>query len=763
MRKYLILLICILGFAGNQTASAQSGSQLNACTQECLKGFFDYLIYEKKLFIPDSARVKVSSLVADAVEKGYISSAEACPLLSNNLSKHFYAITQQEYDTLYRARIGDCEVSLRSPNGDPVHFYELWDGVVAGDGVTYNGGLKVQRLPVTRSRVTISWFSVYLWFDVPDSARARDKFQWKRILCYSEEDYGPLPPEHPQDSMLTESNYSYTIFTFDGFNKYSQLYRLLSARVKLFGAKDGTYLHPDFKSPHGTTSSAQVQLYNRDWQLNIPFGAEDTDPYVVPQINISSPRGNLEFDAMPTLNMWQNGTQTGNTKSLSYFLFATHLNGDMTIRGRNYAQFYSHLDPDSTKHPYLELVYDEWDGSSPTRPSALLQIDSCFNCTPIPSDVCYSAVTDTSVNPYLHGLAGNWRLQQEYVYYASRRESDPQVQTNTRRDGVIKDFSAFWNLVDKTWKPQHDASRWTWNKATTLYNMKGLEIENKDPLGRYNAGLYGYSNTLPVAVVSNSRYRESLFEGFEDYYFGNADCGGDCPPAKLFDRTLLDSVRSHTGRYSLKVAQGTSVGIGAEVVAAAQETFQLTFNRQADVCITEGTGLKEIRTTKDALLPAFSPTSGGKVLVSAWVKEELACNCTGYTGNQIAIVVETPGGNQSTMALPAGSIIEGWQRYEQVVELPAGATKITVSLAATGNTDVYFDDLRIHPYHANMKSYVYHPENLRLMAELDENNYATFYEYDDDGSLIRLKKETIRGIKTIRETRNALLKEEESQ
>jgi len=50
--------------------------------------------------------------------------------------------------------------------------------------------------------------------------------------------------------------------------------------------------------------------------------------------------------------------------------------------------------------------------------------------------------------------------------------------------------------------------------------------------------------------------------------------------------------------------------------------------------------------------------------------------------------------------------------------------------------------------------------NLRLMAELDENNYATFYEYDDDGTLIRVKKETERGIQTIKESRSALLKKQ---
>jgi hypothetical protein len=76
----------------------------------------------------------------------------------------------------------------------------------------------------------------------------------------------------------------------------------------------------------------------------------------------------------------------------------------------------------------------------------------------------------------------------------------------------------------------------------------------------------------------------------------------------------------------------------------------------------------------------------------------------------------------------------------------------------TGNV-ANFDDVRIHPFNANMKSFVYNPVNLRLMAELDENNYATFYEYDDEGTLTRVKKETEQGVKTIKETRSALEKE----
>jgi hypothetical protein len=54
-----------------------------------------------------------------------------------------------------------------------------------------------------------------------------------------------------------------------------------------------------------------------------------------------------------------------------------------------------------------------------------------------------------------------------------------------------------------------------------------------------------------------------------------------------------------------------------------------------------------------------------------------------------------------------------------------------------------------------MKSYVYDPISLRLVAELDANNYASFYEYDAEGTLVRTKAETKEGVKTINEMRSS--------
>jgi len=55
-----------------------------------------------------------------------------------------------------------------------------------------------------------------------------------------------------------------------------------------------------------------------------------------------------------------------------------------------------------------------------------------------------------------------------------------------------------------------------------------------------------------------------------------------------------------------------------------------------------------------------------------------------------------------------------------------------------------------------MVTYVYDPNNYRLQASLDENNYATFYEYDHEGKLTTVKKETERGVKTIQRNQSFL-------
>jgi YD repeat-containing protein len=138
------------------------------------------------------------------------------------------------------------------------------------------------------------------------------------------------------------------------------------------------------------------------------------------------------------------------------------------------------------------------------------------------------------------------------------------------------------------------------------------------------------------------------------------------------------------------------------------------------------------------------------------MKENIASPVFQYsTAN---IYIETTGtGAQSVALAPVGPIINGWQKMEGSITIPANATAFKVRLA-TGVNTTYFDDLRVHPDKASMKTFAYDPTSQRLLAEMDENNYATFYEYDAEGNLIRVKKETYNGIMTLKETRQNLKK-----
>jgi hypothetical protein len=602
---------------------------------------------------------------------------------------------------------------------------------------------------------------------------------------------------------------------------------------------------------------------------------------------------------------------------------------------------YFHLaGPALSNYPYSTAPYSTFLNSRSYSQNYLCEkITDIYYCT--------SVFGRKAINPYVEGYLGNWRVDSTYAYYGERNETNPNDRIDTRTSGSIKNFKTFWNFNSNYLQRNGSSNNvWVWNSTITQYNRKGYEIENKDPLGRYNAGLYGYNQQLPVAVANNSRVREVMYDGFEDYDYQTAlNCTSYsqvCKPTRHADfgniASIIDSTQKHTGKYGLRVRADSAVNLSFPIVDPAIENpsyglrirvdstliaadttftpkgtgvyveyfqdnifdpfpngynhslgketlptvssatssnqswnspsgysfrsvwtgiiqpkitghysfigsrddgaeiwlnggiiypdfhngaglitttsyllykgqsyhFKIKHNNEGwgpsnlnllwrnddctadyeyiptDVLIPEnppsvpGSGspvqyntniwckkLDSVKVKGNALTDHFSPIQGKKMVLSLWVKENSSdCKCSTYEKNDIEI-------NYSGVSVPveifhpAGNIIEGWQRYEAIFTIPPGARAINVTLKnlnEPGGNTVYFDDIRIHPFNANVKSFVYNSSNLRLMAELDENNFATFYEYDDDGTLTRLKKETERGIKTIKETRSAMQK-----
>lgn len=718
-----------------------------SCSCQCLKKLFDYLIASHRLFIKAADQVSVGSLVQDANNAGYSLAVTDCPVLQANQYKLFSAQTSDSIAYFYAATIGDFLVEWNlSEQANLYHFYSTDCGTDRAVHFVDTADIQAavvdtvqQTLHVTQS------LSYYHLVDSPVNYGIASPLpadfvdtNTTKIVAASEQIFGHL---------FTNNTSIYSLLKFDSISSIPSNATIQSANLYLTAYPSG------FAAPTYTDAHTRSPLSDSAFEISIPNTDWSYSSYAVyPGLNyhqyygITTPDQNLTVDAGPIVSQWM---QNGNY-GLLFSAFHYPL---------RYNTFCSQRYSDTTKRPHLDVTY-----TTTTPADTITGIMTLYyrqTCDTITDYSCQSVVTDTSFNPYVAGILGNWRAVRNYTYYGTRAETDPSTGTNIRHNGVFHDFASFWSFQGGRLAAQYDTTRWVWNSELTLFNRKGMEIENKDPLGRYNAIQYGYNLTLPVAVTQNGHYRESVFEGFEDYGFLTQTCDTACPAARFIDfspyLSKLTTTQKHSGKSSLQLNAGDQAGLQFSLTDTDTAQANMVFSTSADTC-SDSTVLRSIKMPKTILLPAFSPFKGRQMVLSAWVKEQQTCTCTSYTSNDIKVNC-TGSAPQTLTFLPTGNIIEGWQRYEGIFTIPAGDTAISVTMEATGSTTVYFDDLRIHPFNANMKSFVYNPINLRLMAEQDENNYSTFYEYDDDGTLIRVKKETERGIQTIKETRSALLKQ----
>jgi hypothetical protein len=212
----------------------------------------------------------------------------------------------------------------------------------------------------------------------------------------------------------------------------------------------------------------------------------------------------------------------------------------------------------------------------------------------------------------------------------------------------------------------------------------------------------------------------------------------------------ISELAAHTGRNSIALAANSSLTNERDIIEFDYLDDVEKHPESDNYILKEGNCLKK-----------FSPTEE-KYIVSGWVKKDANCSSGLTISTSITVSTGTISPSIEKVELfPSGPVVDGWQRIFGLLEVDADFStngKIYVTLNNNENGIVYFDDIRIHPEKSNMKAFVYDPFTLRLDATLDENNYATFYEYDSEGKLIRVKKETEKGIVTLKEGRQELNK-----
>lgn len=374
-----------------------------------------------------------------------------------------------------------------------------------------------------------------------------------------------------------------------------------------------------------------------------------------------------------------------------------------------------------------------------------------------------------TINPFNYGLLNN--LVPEFQYALQVERSSSEVQ-GIRYNGTLLNYfpyfarnttTGLWYEIDQSGHPNYssgDLRNWRPMGEITTFDEYGRPLDSRDQIKVSSAVLYAYNRLnklVPVAQAVNAKQHEIAFDSFEDYsYMGGSTISTaighfDYSAAIAASPTnvAITTTQKHSGLASLSVAKGITASVSRHVTPAANcpnpisEYTTTPFTVQSCMCVKQ-----------------FEPVASGKYLIGMWVKGSAVNTSNAYS--DVSVTISYTGSVTTATFVPTGQLLDGWQRVEGTFTIPGTATDIQVTLnntSAITGTNVYFDDIRIHPFLAGMSTTVYDPATLLPMATHDGYNFTTFYGYDENLAPVRVRVETINGIQTISESEGSVIKD----
>lgn len=335
-------------------------------------------------------------------------------------------------------------------------------------------------------------------------------------------------------------------------------------------------------------------------------------------------------------------------------------------------------------------------------------------------------------------LKGKYVIGQSRVTYSNQYPTREYDATSAKYKN--SNLTKNWYRVDTTFSRLLDDNvlatvtpstpDWRVTSVGTLYDRNSSRIEEAGLNDRKSASKWGYNNYYKLATISNANYNSFTFTGFEDQlsvnaspstiHFGGEVTGGQSRTPFVVQTGGLPIIKPHTGSYMAAVGSRVT---GPKFNA---ENFETGRTYVAKVWIYKNS-------------PALAA---------------LTLSLTGITGTATPISVT----NSITRANTANLTVGDWVLMSVDITVPAnlnlGLThNLSVSLTTPPDAGTaYFDDLAFHPKDAVLTGNVYNEKTGLLVAQLDNENFATLYNYDNAGRVLTTYKEYSGGTKKITET-----------
>ena len=378
---------------------------------------------------------------------------------------------------------------------------------------------------------------------------------------------------------------------------------------------------------------------------------------------------------------------------------------------------------------------------------------------------CEGLTPGTIHNPYKYGMRGNLVLDKQFALQSERSLTDPH---GIRFDGAYRtnnpsdpnfilfyegDNAGKWHAINSSLHSEYTVgidnqyNNWRPMGYSTVIDKHAHTMEAKDQLKIYSAVLRGpgyFLNSLVVAQAVNAKREQIAFDGFEDYAIplcrtNPGDAHFDFLNPLIISGpeggASIDTTIRHSGLSSMRLEAGKTLST-ANSIRSGDGCDPEQIKDPSDPFNQEGLLLRNC-----GCASTFSPGEG-KYIVGAWIKGD----------HPNAFIEVAVNGGSTTPFYPQGVEIDGWKRVEGEFTIPPGATGITVSLKNTDTSlPAFFDDIRIHPFLAGMQTTVYDLKTFLPLATHDGYNFTTFYNYDENLNLVRVRVETTEGIKTVME------------
>ncbi len=333
------------------------------------------------------------------------------------------------------------------------------------------------------------------------------------------------------------------------------------------------------------------------------------------------------------------------------------------------------------------------------------------------------------VNDYELGKRGKWHPIANYIYRSSTTSntySSPHTDnTLLHGQGLARNYNSgmvnhvpMFNFkvipqnyvhtdVDMTNGDQ--ARMWVRSDSVTLYNSDGAPVEQENILSNRSSLRYRDKYMFPAISVKNASYGSVAFFNYDNSRTSNP----------------TTTVRTgHTGRY----------------YSGSYSTAVLPFIMSKE----------HIRSGTIVRLWARDPWNSQELNTSSMrlsLFTEAYPDLVQKSATQPRLITKSGGWNMYEFTLTALEIAN----MPDIIEGTKCKIKLEYLNANNAAAEVPYDDIVVQPAEADVDVTIFDYQKSRVLARLDANHLASYCQYTDEGKNVRIRTETVRGVKTVSE------------